>query len=247
MLCADLAGPAPRPLSGDDNTLGKDFAAPNTPRLFTFDRGAQASLPDRAGTAQRLRLLELIRPFREPQIGVGGSAARQDRSGGRNRSACGGVEFGPVQACHAGRRGRHVVLLVLVRRVVGQSSRTGPGFEEEIWFHNEGHGSRPAIRGLDWAGVTELLGLYPRTDADTMVRGRATASAVTIAGAAQPAAMNAVAARLAAASAAARADGMPAARNSIILIGVPPPFVSLRLPAVASAGHAPSFGALTPG
>ena len=49
-----LPRPTPRPLARDDGAPFDDLAAPNTPRLFTFQRRGQALAPDRAILAQRL-------------------------------------------------------------------------------------------------------------------------------------------------------------------------------------------------
>src|SRR6476659_6519138 len=79
--------------------------------------------------------------------------------------------------------------------------------------------------GVNYRGTRSLI---PRTEADAVMRGRATASA----------AMNAGAAGAFAAPAAARMDAALIAPSSSILIGSHLRFVSPLLPAVALTGHA---------
>ncbi|OBJ36448.1 hypothetical protein A5630_07145 [Mycolicibacterium mucogenicum] len=59
-----------RTLACDDGTPFEDLPAPNTPRLFTFQRLAEALEPDRAVGAQRLGLFQLSGVVSEPHIGV---------------------------------------------------------------------------------------------------------------------------------------------------------------------------------
>src|SRR5690242_16551810 len=71
-----VARPAPRALTGDDDPLVEDLAAPDAPRLPPIDGRGQAALTDRAGRAQRLGLFQLDRALGEPQVGIARSAGQ---------------------------------------------------------------------------------------------------------------------------------------------------------------------------
>src|ERR1700729_2068704 len=84
-----LPRPAARALAGHDLAPQEELAAPDAPGLIPLDRTGQAGQPARAGPAERLRVLHVIRGLGEEQLRVRGTgqplAGRRRGHGGRGR------------------------------------------------------------------------------------------------------------------------------------------------------------------
>ena len=65
-----LTRPAARPLTGDDDALQDELAAPHSPRLVPLESAGKALRPDRAVEAQRLRVLDVVGRLGEEQLRV---------------------------------------------------------------------------------------------------------------------------------------------------------------------------------
>src|SRR4051794_38811620 len=82
-----LPGASPGSLPRDDCASFEDLAAPDTPWLGAVERAGQAGVPYGTVRAEALGQLQLVRPLREPQVGVLYTARQgtPDRCGGHDR------------------------------------------------------------------------------------------------------------------------------------------------------------------
>ncbi len=81
------------PLLGHHDASDEDLAAPHAPGLAALERAGEAGVPRRAQLAQRLRLLEVGRALREPQVPGRGLAGQRGRRRGKRVDPAVQVKF----------------------------------------------------------------------------------------------------------------------------------------------------------